>query len=200
MTISDITAKLLLVPAHAVFLIPFITVGYFSRQRTHFRKAVFVLLFTLILNPALKTFYHIPLPSHLGEGFAFPSGHMQAAAVFWGCLAFEWNKKWLTVSILFLLTGIGFALIHLNYHNFLDVSSAVLFAMITLIIYHFLYQLFNHKNPAWIGFSLLMFTIPLLYYISDLKPTVWLAVTALLGLSMESLLREQKKVPNGCRR
>ena len=65
-------------------ILPVFIIGMIFIDRQLFVKAALVTLLTMYINPVLKQLFGIPLASHLGDGFAFPSGHMQVTAAFWG--------------------------------------------------------------------------------------------------------------------
>jgi hypothetical protein len=97
------------------------------------------------------------MPPHLfyhdgKEGFAFPSGHMQVAVVFYGWLFLIYEQTLIRALLLIVLSGIAFGLIQQGYHNFSDVIASVVFGIIT--IYGFIWgsQLPKIQNkPARLG-------------------------------------------------
>lgn len=133
--ILDIITHIFLLPSNKYFLIPFIIIGLCTTKRSYIFKSLIILLLTLIINPLLKSYWQIPLAPHLGNGFAFPSGHMQAAVVFWGFLAWEIDKAGIYLCVLCGLVGMGFSLVHMGYHQYLDVFGAVIFGLTTLLGY-----------------------------------------------------------------
>ncbi|MBL0941480.1 MAG: phosphatase PAP2 family protein [Alphaproteobacteria bacterium] len=192
----DFLAQACLWFTHQSFLIPFIIIGYFIFSKEIFCKAVFILLFSMVVNAYLKFLWQIPLPSGLGkEGWAFPSGHMQTAFAFWGWLAWEYKQILFRVFAIFLLIGIGFSLVHFGYHDYYDIFGALGCGIISLIVYDiFLRQFIIFKNNL-AGVGLLFFTLalPMIYLIPLSLPHVWLSEGALLGLSLGCFLYQNYK-------
>ncbi len=185
--IIDIFGRAILFTLHAPFLVPFLLIGYFSRYRPIFTRCIFILLFTLILNPYLKSLWQVPLMPHLGEGYAFPSGHMQVAVVLWGWLAFEFRRMELSILAFLLIIGTGYSLIHFNYHNSFDIIGGLMFGVLTLMIYYGLNVLFKHKNAGYIGCVLFVLSIIIMMISSAITMGMWTYTGILLLFSMLSL-------------
>ncbi len=125
--------------SHWVVILPFIVLGYCLISRRVFSHAVCLLALSILLNIVLKNIFQIPLSPTLGkEGFAFPSGHMQAATVLYGWLALNIKNAWVRLSIVIILLGVGFSLVHAGYHNHYDVLGGVFFGTLLIFFYHFL--------------------------------------------------------------
>ena len=80
--------KIFLLFSHQEILIPLIVLGLIF-YRNYFLDPAILLLFTMVFSVLLKFIFAIPYPAELVQklgknGFSFPSGHMQAAAVFYG--------------------------------------------------------------------------------------------------------------------
>jgi undecaprenyl-diphosphatase len=193
-SIIDILGRATLFTLHAPFLVPFLLIGYFSKKRMIFTRCIFILLFTLILNPYLKSIWKVPLMSHLGEGYAFPSGHMQVAIALWGWLAFEVRKLWLSILIILLLMGVGFSLVHFNYHNYSDVVGSAIFGILTLMVFYVLYDVFKDKNNGYIGVALIMLSIPILVLMTAISLSMWLYEGILIFFTAVCLLQTKFKL------
>lgn len=87
-----------------------------------FNKTLHLISISTCVNVALKVFFQVPLLPHLGKGYGLPSGHMQAAVVFYGILLLCIHQKPKTFAICIL--GIGFSIIFKNYHTIYDVLAA----------------------------------------------------------------------------
>jgi len=180
----NIIAKAFLFTTNEFFIISVICIGYFSEKRPAFCRALFIFLLTLILNPYLKSLWQIPLAAHLGkEGYAFPSGHMQSAMVFWGWLAFEFFNIWFFSFAFFLLVGIGLSLIHFGYHSLTDIMGAVFFAVLTLVLYYGIFRLLKNKNLGLIGILLALFSMIIIYFLPNPTFNIWIALGSLVGFS-----------------
>lgn len=185
----DTLAKILLIPTNQFFLILLVIVGYFSAYRAIFCRALFILLFTMILNTYLKSIWQIPLAPHLNKvGFAFPSGHMQTVVVFWGWLAIEFASLWFWALISLLWMSIAWALMHFGYHVFRDIAWAFVIAVLSLVVYYFLCKKFKTKKTGIIGLILIILSIPLLFLIPSVPPSsIGIAFGGLLGFTIGCL-------------
>ncbi len=186
---DDICNFLLLFAKEAV-LIPMFLLGYFFYNRKIFFQAIVLLLLGLIVAAFTKQLFKVPLMPHLGEGWSFPSGHMFAACTFWGFLALEIRDKIFSAFVSILLVGIGFSLIHGNYHVLIDVLAAAVFSVIYIILYRLLLRStrLGHNN-ALLSFCAFLFG-GLLIYLMPFKPIFYLPMGALLGLTVGCALSQ----------
>ena len=114
----DIIAKFFLIFGQEFVLVPLIIIGFLTLNKKIYGNALFLLLFTMIFNAFLKPIFQIPLAEHLNKtGYAFPSGHMQTAIVFYGWLFIAHKNTLVRSLVSIILLGIGFALIQQKYHN-----------------------------------------------------------------------------------
>ena len=102
------------------------------------------------VNSLLKLSFRSPRPFWVsteikglasGTTFGFPSGHAQNAAGVWGWLAQKLKKTWLQLSLLLLITLIGFSRLVLGVHFLHDVVAGWLFGVFLLTLY------LNLKGP-----------------------------------------------------
>lgn len=172
-------------------IVPIFLLGYFFYDRKVFFQALVLALGSIALAAFLKHLFKVPLMPHLGEGWAFPSGHMFVACTFWGFLGFELRNKFAKGGIALLLIGIGFSLIHSNFHTPMDVMAAVFFALIVLIFYRWLLTstALGH-NYALLSLSTFIFSALLIYFISPFKAIFYISLGALLGLSVGAFVSQ----------
>ena len=106
--------------------------------RLFFFQTVSFVLFAVINNMVLKTLFTIPLEPYLHHaGYAFPSGHMQFATVFYTWLAL-YSVSWLSrVFLALLLIGIGFGLVHYGYHSIDDVLAGLTVGLVLVMLYRY---------------------------------------------------------------
>ncbi|WED43075.1 phosphatase PAP2 family protein [Legionella cardiaca] len=158
----DNLASFILFFSDGIVIIPFIVFGLICLDRSMFNNAAYLVLISILINVALKVSFQIPLPASVAKNwFAFPSGHMQMAAVFYGWLACRINFLWFRILVTVILFGIGFSLIHLGYHNVCDVIGALFFALLIVTGY----QRLLSKTPQNLIWILLSTAICLLVYI-----------------------------------
>jgi hypothetical protein len=135
--------------AQVISIIAVVGLLFFEKQ---FLVPVLLLMFTIILNVLLKSFFGIPfspeLVQRLGkDGFLFPSGHMQSSVVFYGWFLMYYSYLWLRAILLLVIVGIGFALVYEGYHSIYDVVGALFFGIVTIGFYWSLFYLITLRNP-----------------------------------------------------
>ncbi len=166
------------------FIIALVSVGYLTYQKPIFGRALFLLLFTMILNPFLKDIWQIPLNPALGKtGYSFPSGHMQATTVLWLWLAFDLKKPFFAASSIILLGVVGFSLHHFGYHDWQDISAAVGFAVASILVFAVVTKLLKEKWHPYLGSVLALLGLVLIHFTSTHQAHVWIAIGALFGFS-----------------
>lgn len=112
--------------------------GILFLQRERYFRLALVLISVCVWNALLKQWFHIPLFPHLGEGYAFPSGHMHTAALFYGYWLLSIKKPWAACLCTFLLTGEAMTLIGCRFHNSFDIFGACGFTLVELwLIFHY---------------------------------------------------------------
>lgn len=141
-------------------IVPLVLASCFSKHRDSLLRAFMILMLGLIINGNLKLFFGIPLPQHL-QGFAFPSGHMQSAVVFWGWLIYEYYTPSLLVLGSFLLAGEGYWLTYFGYHSAIDVVGAVIVGLLVLLCYGFILRRYSFISQKNIAEAALLLSIPL---------------------------------------
>lgn len=166
--ISNTTANLFLKFSNIPVLLTIIITGLTFFKRRIFSQAVIILLFSIICNTLLKSYFKIP---HSDNQFAFPSGHMQSAVVFYGWLFINYHSMILRLLLLILLYGIGLSLMHFNYHNFIDIEGAIGFGLILLACYKIILYIFedNSHSENFIYYALFILMTGMVYYISKLR-------------------------------
>ncbi|MCR4402361.1 MAG: phosphatase PAP2 family protein [Firmicutes bacterium] len=103
-----------------------------------------LLIVSSFANSGLKDLFRMPRPSPddvrvimpgTGGGYGFPSGHAQAATVFWGYLARAVSKRWFTAAVIALVFLIGLSRVYLGVHFPGDVVGGFCFGAIILVAY-----------------------------------------------------------------
>lgn len=193
MNLSDYIASFFLVFGNGLIIIPLLLWGLIFAERRLFYSALCLIGLSILVNVALKVSFQLPLSPSLGkEGFAFPSGHMQLATVFYGGLAYNKRSQLFSLLIVCLLAGIGWGLIHYNYHNLYDVSAAFIVALCLLYLYQCLQRV---EKEQWIlsgTASLLMVYIHLHY--PPIPPHAWQAYAILMLSLLFAAWRHKKSV------
>lgn len=184
MTATILRGFLDLTQINLVFAL-FLSIFYLYSSRAASRLML-IFLFSMLLNAILKYYFAVPLPPHLQPGWAFPSGHMQAACVLWLWLCWEIKHLWLNCLALFILTGIGCGLVYFGYHTPFDVVGAIFFSAMILSGYQFI---LSRLTPplAILGLVFASMGLGIIYLIPISFNHLWLAFGALLGFSLGQL-------------
>jgi len=193
----DIFASFLLKFGHiTTFILPVIILFIIFYKKEICLEALSFLFCIMIWNTLLKQLFKVPLFPHLGEGYAFPSGHMHATAVFYGYFFCSIKNKTVKNILLFLIFGIGFSLFHCNFHNWLDIIGALFFAIIELSLVFFIKQKWGNKILAWATICFSITNLLILNHIYSLKFHLWLAFYGLLGCLSGLTLFPKTKLKN----
>ncbi|SRR5579883_912026 len=193
---SDALFRFFLAFSHGTIIIPLIIIGYlwFDRRRVFFHGTCLLLL-SMAFNWALKVTFQIPLSPELGkEGFAFPSGHMQTAFVFYGWLwrSFH-NHLPVKIGIPLVLIGIGIGLVHFGYHTYFDVFGGLFFGF--LLLYTYSWLLMRLKETTFL-ITLFLFSTSLMVYsglVYKIKELTWIAYGVLVFLIFSQYVFKFKK-------
>lgn len=175
--------SLLLSFSHPPAIILIIILGYVWLDHKIFFHATCLLLLSILINTALKCTFKVPLsPVLMKEGFAFPSGHMQSALVFYGWLFKSFNNLIWKTCLVILLIGIGLSLIYFKFHNLFDVLGALFFGSIILLAYQWG---LNYYKEEQFSIVTIAFALALTVYISLIHPIqhcIWVAQSAMIVL------------------
>jgi len=150
-------------------------VGYLFLDKVIYSRALCLLLFTVIYNVYLKQLFQMPLPAYMHEGFAFPSGHMHSAFVFWGYLATQYRSIMVKAMLGAMIIIGGYGLVYSGYHYPQDILGAWGFGALSIFIYRYL--------PQQPGFILAMAAALLMCFMDQIKPDMWWALGILITFS-----------------
>lgn len=201
MTSTDMLAYFFLFFSNVYMVVPLLILGFIWGPREVFRQAIHLLFFSMIVNVFLKSLFQVPLPPVLGKGFAFPSGHMQSSATLYGFLFCQVvcymsgsvRKVQLGAGLTTLLLGIGWGLVHFDYHNWVDVSAACGVSAFLILFQHMALRKidFLKKRPQLISFVFLCIAVPFMIDVAHrtwLPTHAWQAFYVLCGASLGALL------------
>jgi len=181
-------AQILLMACKEMVLVPIIIGGFLAVDRKIFGHAIILLMFSMILNAFLKSVFQVPLAEHLNiDGYAFPSGHMSSAFVFYGWLLINSKDNLLKIILGSVIVGVGFSLVYKEYHNVYDILGSVFFSSIVLATY---WHLANMKTisdkPFILGYIAAALSSGIIWYyynIDQVKPHVWMAFMVMAGFA-----------------
>ncbi len=133
----------------ATFFLVVLPLGYWLGRRDLFYRLTLLLLATAFLNAALKGLFQVPRPTipHLAEadGWSFPSGHAQIAAVMWVYLAWELRRRWFWAVAVTLVAGAAASRVYLGVHRPIDVLVGATVGVVTVA----LVRLWLEPAPPW---------------------------------------------------
>lgn len=157
--------------------------GWLFLDRILFFRAACLVVTSIILNFALKSTFQIPLSPSLGKiGFAFPSGHMQSATVFYAWLTLNIPSFIFRTLMVIVLIGLGYSLYYFGYHHYFDILMGVLIAGLLVLSFYRL----SRKNSRILSFFLFILSSSLMIYnflnYGLIPLYVWGAYLILLGL------------------
>jgi len=180
---------------HIPVLLPLIIVGYIWLDKKIFFHAISITLLTVIFNGALKWTFRIPLAPSIGQaGFAFPSGHMQVAAAFYGWLFNSTNKYIVKIGTSIIMLGIAAGLMHFNYHNLIDVLGAFICAFTFINLYKHLLTKYGEQKLSLINALLATILIWYLYLLDGIVPKALMAYYSLLAFSASEILLKNHSI------
>jgi hypothetical protein len=185
-------SQLFLQSAQFYTLVLIIVIGLVFIDRRIFLRALSILLFSMVFNAFLKSFFKIPLKAHFKSNwYAFPSGHANAATTFYGYLLHRFKNPWLTLIGVTLIMGVCWALVHNHYHDWMDVTAAVGFSTLLIFIFHWLETTNLFKDNCI--FLLLLITI-VAYGLVKISPAIQshtaIPLGALIGVTVTTILEK----------
>ena len=151
---------------YPVFLILFISFGYYYWSPSRFTRVAMMLFISGIINSFLKDYFQDPRPAiefmldpKVGTSYGLPSGHAQIAVTLWGLLAYELKDKWISLGALVLILLICFSRLYLGVHDIEDIILGLLVGSLILAIWHLIISsnLFQKVNKLNILISILIF-------------------------------------------
>jgi undecaprenyl-diphosphatase len=166
---------------HVDVIILVVVGGMLFHKRNYYETATCFVCFVMIFNQLLKDIFKVPLLAHLGSGYAFPSGHMHAATIFYGYILFRTGNIVVKIALLVLLGLIGFALVHLRFHDWFDVLGAVAFAVTEIGGYAFLRKRVGEKFIGGLALILSLLILLWMHFSGQIQAHVWLAFYILVS-------------------
>lgn len=179
-------ARLILLSTHQNVITFLVVIGFVWINRRLFYSAICLIFLSMITNIALKVTFQIPLNPLLGKDeFAFPSGHMQCATVFYTWIAYKTQNMTFKCFLPLLLISIMMSLVYCGYHTYYDTIAGIFFGLFLLALYTRISS--KEKTASWILFTAT--TLLIIYTSMRWKaPThVWMAYYGLLGFMISEI-------------
>jgi len=160
--------ELITLMGYPIFLIMFISFGYYYWSAARFTRVAMLLFVSGIINSFLKDYFQDPRPAiefmldpQVGSSYGLPSGHAQIAVTLWGLLAYELKNQWITIGAVILIFLICFSRLYLGVHDLEDIALGLTVGLLILGIWHFSikYNFFNNLNKSLIVVLILLFQL-----------------------------------------
>lgn len=174
------------------YIVAMVLIVQLRRQdRDIWQKVLCFFLLEISWNTALKHLFAVPLNPPL-VGYAFPSGHTQAACAFWGYAGYLYYKRYAnlySMGMAVLAIGlIAWALVFNNYHSTLDVVGAMFFAVLEIAVFERFLAFWQQKTQRPYTWPVTLLSLCLWGMYPDNTVTIF-AFAALAGLSVAQSLR-----------
>jgi len=197
--VAEVIAKGFLAFSHSTLIVPLLVLGFLLEKKGMIKNprqnsviweyACLLILFSMIFNTFLKSLFLVPLNPAIGkEGFAFPSGHMQVSAAFYGWVFWAYPYRSIRGFILLVLTGIGYGLVQQGYHTVEDVIAAAAMGILTVYGMVKVTRLsFLRDNPAWLGPCLILavgLMIGVIHYRIGISPHIIMVFMGFVGITV----------------
>jgi undecaprenyl-diphosphatase len=180
----DTVARFFLGFSHLEIILPMLVLGFIFLNKPLFYHTCCLMFFSMLINVALKSTFQVPLhPSIHHAGFAFPSGHMQLATVVYGWLAWHYTNTYLRMCVAIILAGVGFGLVHFDYHTVTDVLGGAFFASLLIAFYALLKNKYSSKLPWFLG-VIATLAMPYIAWQAFIPRHAWFAYCAVLVLTL----------------
>ncbi|MDR1034575.1 MAG: phosphatase PAP2 family protein [Holosporales bacterium] len=156
----------------------------FHYRKEDFEQSACFVCFVIIFNTLLKNLFKIPLFPNLGPGYAFPSGHMHVATIFYGYFFYRAQNYTEKVIFATILGCIASAIVYCHFHDWYDIAGAIAFAFSEIAIYHILRKKYKTMpTPAIFILPVItaFYTLQLIYGAKDYN---WMALYIFSGITV----------------
>ncbi|WP_367607376.1 phosphatase PAP2 family protein [Legionella sp. W05-934-2] len=143
--------------SHPPMVLIIFILGWVYYDKPLFFYAACLSCMSILINVALKGTFKVPLPPELHSGYAFPSGHMQFATVFYGWLFYHIPNRALRLAIPLLLVCLSIGMMQHHYHTLTEILAG--FVTGVLLIRLFLWTLKNYEQRIFAIFFVLSFFV-----------------------------------------
>jgi membrane-associated phospholipid phosphatase len=166
-----------------------------------FKLGVLFLL-SAYVNDLLKGIFQTPRPDpavvrviypESGGGYAFPSGHSQGAAVFWGTIAWQLKRTWVWISALILIVAVGVSRLYLGVHWPIDVVGGWAIGAVILGLY-FIYDTTHPVrgiSPKTIPLIIIVIALSAVLFFINADDTAVRVIGTLAGMSIGFIIEEE---------
>jgi undecaprenyl-diphosphatase len=154
----------------------------FDYRKEDFERAACFVCFVMIFNTLLKNIFKVPLFPHLGHGYAFPSGHMHVAAIFYGYFIYRTRSHAVQAILISLLGCVASSIVYKHFHDWYDIFGATVFTCLEIAGYHFLRKRYGEWGTDIISILLVITVFCTLQSVYGAKSYNWLALYVFSGI------------------
>ncbi|MGD2050001.1 MAG: phosphatase PAP2 family protein [Chloroflexota bacterium] len=149
------------------FYLAIIALIYWSIEKFFGRSLAYILAFSFLINGMIKHLIRDPRPYWLDptlglyeeNSYGVPSGHAQAATVFYGFLALWLRRGWVWVLAILMMLLMALSRVYLGVHDIEDVLAGIIIGILILIGYYFWQRYFEDRFANRILGQRLLFAI-----------------------------------------
>lgn len=175
---------------------------YWSVDKKFAFKLGVLFLLSAYVNDFLKEIFQTTRPDpavvrviypESGGGYAFPSGHSQGAAVFWGTIAWQLKRAWAWIAALIVIIAVGISRLYLGVHWPIDVVGGWAIGAVILglyIIYDTTHPV-RGMSPKTIPLVVIVIALTAVLFSIHSGDTAVRVIGTLAGMSIGFILEEQ---------
>ncbi|AAK78583.1 membrane-associated phospholipid phosphatase [Clostridium acetobutylicum] len=186
----DKIAQAVTMTAEEYFLVGFIGIIYLCINKRLGYIMALTILFSSTINYYVKCIFKIKRPIgtqgvrslrlQTADGYSFPSGHTQGAAVFWGCLIKNIRNRYIDMLGYVMIFLVAISRIYLGVHRPIDVIGGFVFGILCVGIFNRVFRLNVYKKNLLIFILVILPMLTITIYIGDFK--LYEELGSILGL------------------
>ncbi len=175
---------------------------YWTINKRYAHRFVFAFMISALVNSSLKQIFQRLRPYYypgvtyetrwLTPGYAFPSGHSQAAGVLGYTLydvSKRKNKKWILYLGIAIMVLVPFSRVYLGQHYLSDVVVGVL---LSFVLVHFLFKLIDKMGDHEHVYTLMLAPIAMLTLFFVQNAVLFISVGGFVGFAVGYYFEKEK--------
>lgn len=175
----DKLAQAITMTAEEYFIIIFIGIVYLCIDKELGYMMSVTLLFSSTINYFVKCIFKVKRPIgtpgvrslrlQTADGYSFPSGHTQGAAVFWGSLMERFKKRFVYIFGVVMIVLVALSRLYLGVHRPVDVVGGFILGIFCVIVLNRIFQCEGYKKNLFLLLFIVLPMIIITVYINDSK-------------------------------